>query len=75
MMIYNHRKQEMVDIIDFREVVPDSYGSKKLDTYIDGLMVGVPGLLKGLWEAHEKHGILPWSDLVMPSVLLARFEF
>ena len=29
------------------------------------LASGVPGLLAGLWELHQKHGTLAWSDLVL----------
>lgn len=73
MMIYNHRKHKMVDILDFREMSPNSYADNKFDTSIVGLTIGVPGFLKGLWEAHEKYGKLPWRDLIVPSVALARF--
>jgi gamma-glutamyltranspeptidase/glutathione hydrolase len=38
-------------------------------------LVGVPGTVAGLALAHEKHGKLPWRDLVMPGVLLAENGF
>jgi gamma-glutamyltranspeptidase/glutathione hydrolase/leukotriene-C4 hydrolase len=36
-----------------------------------GLAVAVPGELAGFWKAHQRFGILNWSRLVLPSVLLA----
>lgn len=33
-----------------------------------GLAVGVPLELKGLALAHSRHGSLPWSRLVQPSI-------
>ena len=33
--------------------------------------VAVPGLVAGLWEAHEKHGRIPWPELFSPALELA----
>ena len=38
---------------------------------IGGLAIGVPGQVKGLYEAHQQFGRLPWSELVQPSIELA----
>lgn len=35
------------------------------------LSVGVPGLVQGLWELHQKQGSLPWPQLVQPAIDLA----
>jgi gamma-glutamyltranspeptidase/glutathione hydrolase len=67
--------------IDYREVAP---GAATKDMYLDAKgevtnesrygprAAGIPGVVAGLWLAHAKYGSLPWKDLVMPSVVLAR---
>jgi gamma-glutamyltranspeptidase len=37
--------------------------------------VGIPGELAGLWEAHQRFGKVPWSDLVRPAKDLAQNGF
>jgi gamma-glutamyltranspeptidase len=70
MIIYSHRKQRILDVIDFREVAP-AYINISNDAPA-GSYVGVPGVLRGLSMAHELHGKLPWKDTVMPAVQIAR---
>lgn len=36
-----------------------------------GLAVGVPGEVKGLYQAWQKYGTLPWASLLEPSIKLA----
>lgn len=67
--------------IDYRETAP---GAAHRDMYLDAkgeltrgsregpLAAGIPGVVAGLALAHEKYGSLPWRELVMPSVKLAR---
>ena len=70
-----------VSTLDFREKAPDL--SKK-DMYLgpDGEVVqtkirlghlasGVPGSVAGMWELHQKHGYLSWSELINPAINLA----
>jgi gamma-glutamyltranspeptidase/glutathione hydrolase len=33
---------------------------------------GVPGTVAGLWEAHQRYGLLPWAELVAPAMELAK---
>ena len=60
-------------VVDYREVAPAAatktlfakHGTTAHRT------VGVPGSVAGLALAHQKHGKLPWKDLVLPAVRLA----
>jgi len=66
--------------LDYREQAP---GAAHRDMYLDEegeltdrsvlghLAAGVPGAVKGLWEAHQRFGTVPWSDLLDPAVELA----
>ena len=37
--------------------------------------MGVPGEIMGFYESWKRYGRVPWKDLVMPSVKLARDGF
>jgi gamma-glutamyltranspeptidase / glutathione hydrolase len=71
--------------LDYREKAP---GNAKTGMYLDEkemvvqglsektqLASGVPGTVAGLWEAHQKHGSLPWAQLVQPAIDLAANGF
>lgn len=71
--------------IDYREKAPlaahrdmylDERGEvvEKMSLY-GAMAAGVPGSVAGLYRAHELHGSMPWSELVLPAVLLARGGF
>jgi len=64
-------------VVDYRETAP---AAAKADTFAAGRptqhrLVGVPGTVRGLALAHEKFGKLPWKELVMPAVRLAKEGF
>ena len=70
--------------IDFREMAPakatrdmylDAAGNPTKDSVLGWRASGVPGTVRGLELAHKKYGKLGWSNLVMPSVELARQGF
>ena len=71
--------------LDFRETAP---AAATRDMYLDAagnvapelsryghLAVGVPGSVAGMVALHAKHGSLPWRDLVLPAIVLARDGF
>ncbi|MCP4448276.1 MAG: gamma-glutamyltransferase [Myxococcales bacterium] len=67
--------------IDYREMAP---GASSADMYLDKKgeltkdsrygprAAGIPGVVAGLWLAHQQYGSLPWKELIEPSVRLAR---
>jgi gamma-glutamyltranspeptidase/glutathione hydrolase/leukotriene-C4 hydrolase len=32
------------------------------------MAVGVPGELKGYWDAHQRYGRLTWEEVIMPTI-------
>ncbi len=52
---------------------PDRYGSVMPLT--GPLSFSVPGSLAAIFAMHTAHGRLPWADLVMPAIALAREGF
>lgn len=79
-LVYRDAKNKATTI-DFREKAPlaahskmflDGNGNLISGSNHEGLKsVGVPGTVAGLYLAHQKYGVLPWKDLVQPSVDLA----
>src|SRR5258708_7486657 len=70
-----------VSALDYREKAPakattnmylDKEGNVIPDLSTEGhLASGVPGSVDGMVEAHKKFGLLPWKDLIQPSIDLA----
>jgi len=67
--------------LDYRETAPaaatrdmflDSAGNVTERSLIGASAAGVPGSVAGLWEMHRRFGRLPWRDVVLPAVWLAR---
>jgi len=73
------------EVIDYRELAPalatrTMYLDENGDlipnaSTVGGLSVGVPGTVAGLVLAHERHGSLPWADLMAPAIQLAEEGF
>uniref|UniRef100_A0A8D9AMY4 Gamma-glutamyltranspeptidase 2 n=1 Tax=Cacopsylla melanoneura TaxID=428564 RepID=A0A8D9AMY4_9HEMI len=63
MLIYDHKQGQILDSIDFRV-------QKGINN-----AVGVPGFVAGLWMAHSQFGKLPWTQVIAPSIELAKDGF
>ncbi|WP_243056129.1 gamma-glutamyltransferase [Pseudomonas sp. BP01] len=71
--------------LDYREVAPkaatrnmylDDKGKVIENLSLVGVRAaGVPGTVMGLWEAHQKFGKLPWSELLTPAIGYAKNGF
>ncbi|KAK9813827.1 hypothetical protein WJX73_000384 [Symbiochloris irregularis] len=70
-----------LEVVDAREVAPAAASTTMfagLDATASqngGLSIAVPLELKGLWLAHQRHGVLPWGQLVRPIAQQARSGF
>lgn len=84
-LYYDMKTQKML-ALDGREVVPQAADDKLFlqsdgtpkgffEAVVGGKSVGVPGTLKALKTMHEKHGKLPWSELFVPAIRLAKNGF
>lgn len=80
-MVVYKKGTRSVEVIDFREEAPGKanrtmYVGGKLDSRIGGAAAGVPGEVKGFYEAWKKYGgNILWKDLVQPSIDMARDGF
>jgi gamma-glutamyltranspeptidase/glutathione hydrolase len=82
MLIYMNGEDSFVD---YREKAPraadrDMYLDEHGDvieqaSLIGHLAVGVPGSVAGFWEAHKRHGTLPWNLLLAPAIRMAEEGF
>src|SRR3546814_6744683 len=79
---YGMRAPARLDPADFpltgRESAGDLFPWKEVEgdrNVIGATAVAVPGLVDGIGKAHARYGRLPWKDLVMPAVALAKEGF
>lgn len=71
--------------LDYRETAPAAAGREMYLTDSGAVDVGasltghrasgVPGTVAGLWEAHRRHGTLPWAELLSPAIDLSESGF
>ncbi len=84
MLIYLADKGGQVTSIDYREKAPEKstptmfltngeVDQKKSD--VGYLVIGVPGSVRGFWEASKRYGKLDWKQVVEPALKLARDGF
>ncbi|XP_074538262.1 glutathione hydrolase 7 [Halichoeres trimaculatus] len=77
LLVHDIRKNE-TRVIDFRETAPSAIHEEMLLKNLDlnpGLLVGVPGMLSGLHQAHQLYGRMPWRDVVSMAADVARNGF
>lgn len=77
MLVHDIRKNE-TRVIDFRETAPSAVTETMLQTNLNanpGLLVGVPGMLSGMNQAHQLYGRLTWKDVVTLAADVARNGF
>lgn len=74
------KMNKKVEVLDFREIAPLAmhpkyYTQGKKSSRQGGSAVGVPGFPAGLWAMHQKHGKMPWKELLKPAIDLAENGF
>lgn len=74
------KSRHKIETINAREVAPlkisvDMYKENSTSTYEGGLSIAVPTEVKGLWELHQKYGVLSWKTLIKPAIDLAEKGF
>ena len=81
-----HAAGGQVQVFDGRETAPAAVTEDALlddsgqplafhKAVVGGRAVGTPGVLHMLAQAHQQHGVLPWSRLFEPAIRLARQGF
>jgi len=84
-LLYYSAKDRKVSAFDFREVAPlRSFNDMYLDheknprpklSQDGALAVATPGLIRGLFEIHNRYGKLSWAQTIAPAIELARTGF
>ncbi|XP_025119381.1 glutathione hydrolase 7 isoform X2 [Bubalus bubalis] len=77
MLVHDIRRNKS-HLIDFRESAPGALREEALQRSWEtkpGLLVGVPGMVKGLHEAHQLYGRLPWSQVLAFAAAVAQDGF
>src|SRR5215467_9719188 len=84
MLIYLADKGGQFTSVDYREKAPEKSTPTMFLTNgevdpkksnIGALVIGVPGSVRGFWEASQRYGKLDWKSLVEPAIRLARDGF
>jgi len=85
-LLYHHKKtgkniyfngRETSPLASFPEMFLDEKGRARNfhDIVGTGLSVGTPGALHALKSAHQKYGKIPWRELFIPAIKIAREGF
>ncbi|XP_022108887.1 gamma-glutamyltranspeptidase 1-like isoform X2 [Acanthaster planci] len=76
-LLFYNAKTKTIEMLDAREKAPLAAFEKMYENETEdastsgGLSIAVPGEIAGYWTAHQRYGVLPWSDLFQPSIKLA----
>ncbi|XP_050414934.2 glutathione hydrolase 1 proenzyme [Patella vulgata] len=71
MTIYDPNENKTI-IINAKAISP-SKGTHQIRLKIPvvgPLSIGIPGEIRGYWEAHQRYGKLPWKELFAPSIAM-----
>ncbi|XP_007903403.1 glutathione hydrolase 7 [Callorhinchus milii] len=77
MLVHDIRKNESF-ILDFRETAPAEVEEQMFSHNGEdkpGLLVAIPGMLKGLYQAHQLYGRISWSKLMAAAADVAKEGF
>ncbi len=84
-MLYWDAKEQQLVSLDARETAPQAVDSALfmvngqpqswLSAVVGGRSVGVPATVKGLEQAHQRYGVLPWASLFTEAIELAEQGF
>lgn len=64
-------RKRPIDQIDIQEIEVD-FGPANQKFHCGAGTIATPGLIPGLFDAHQRYGKMPISDLIMPTVTAAR---
>ncbi|MCZ0936830.1 MAG: gamma-glutamyltransferase [Gemmatimonadetes bacterium] len=70
--VFAQDHREKAPLAATRDMYLDEDGNVTDLSVLGHLAAGVPGTVSGLWEAHRRFGALEWTDVVQPSIDLAR---
>jgi gamma-glutamyltranspeptidase / glutathione hydrolase len=71
MQVYDGRETAPASAHPGRFLLPGGIPMPKWMAVVSGRSVGVPGLAAMLRLAHDRHGVLPWNELIEPAAMLA----
>lgn len=85
-ILHYDAKTQRMQSYDGREAAPksakpemflaaDGTPQRWIDMVVGGKSVGVPGVLKALYKAHQQHGKLAWAELFDDAIALAEKGF
>ena len=85
-LLYWDAQARALEVLDGREVAPERSQPDDLlspsgtpipwrDATSSPMAIGIPGTVALLWDAHQQHGQLPWSEAMKQAIRLASDGF